>query len=192
MHAAADEAVALHRSQRLREHLLGDRLKLGEQLVIAVRPMAEGEQHVDGPLGGQQADRLADEPPGAGALGAATGRDRGAIGLNGHRYRFPDWAIARASGPRASGSPARPGTASAAGAGSGSSGMWRTMKPLVGGCAASEIDAGRRREGVARRQVRGGHGERERHGQRDGAGEVHERLATGAAADGHSDAAASR
>ena len=49
--AAVDQAVALHRAQRLGQDLLRDRLQVAEQLVVAARAVAEGEQHVDAPLG---------------------------------------------------------------------------------------------------------------------------------------------
>ena len=42
-----------------------------EQLVVAAGAVAEREQHVDRPLRGQQAERVVDQPAGAGALGAA-------------------------------------------------------------------------------------------------------------------------
>src|SRR4051794_5443470 len=74
--AAYDQAVALHRAQRLGQHLLRDRSEILEQLVIAARPVAQGEQDVDAPLRGQEPDRIADQPRRARALGDAAGMDR--------------------------------------------------------------------------------------------------------------------
>ena len=58
------------------------------------------------------------------------------------------------------------------------------MKPLVGGSRASETTAGGGRNASPGERVGGGHGERERNREHDRAGEVHERLAAGAAAHG--------
>ena len=182
VHAAADEAVALHRAQRLGQHLLGDRLEVGEQLVVAAGAVAEREQHVDRPLRGQQAERVVDQPPRAGALGAATGST--GHRADGHRYCFPTGARV---GVGTDGCPAVVSVQAGP--------PRRRRQRLVGDVADHEAVGrrlrgerdrrGRRGEGVARREVRGGHGERERHRQRDGADEVHDRLAAGAAAHRH-------
>ena len=68
VHAARHDAVALHAAQRLREHLLGDRLEILQQLVVTARAVAERQQDVDRPLRAQQRDRVADQSRGARAL----------------------------------------------------------------------------------------------------------------------------
>ena len=70
VHLAADQAVALHAAQRLGQHLLRDRRQVAEELVVAAGAVAEREQHVDGPLGGQEAQAVADEAGVAGAIRA--------------------------------------------------------------------------------------------------------------------------
>src|SRR4051794_12481705 len=61
--AAYDQAVALHRAQRLGQHLLRDRREILEQLVVAARSGAQGEQHGHGPFLAQGKDRVAGQPP---------------------------------------------------------------------------------------------------------------------------------
>ena len=63
-----DQPVALHRAQRLRQHLLRDRREILQQLVIAAGAVTEREQNVDRPLRAQQRDRVADQPSRACAL----------------------------------------------------------------------------------------------------------------------------
>src|SRR5918997_896763 len=80
---AMDQAVALHRPQRLGQDLLRDRLQLAEQLVIAPRPVAPREQDVDAPLRREEAERIADETGRTGAFCDAKGS-----GCGGHGGEF--------------------------------------------------------------------------------------------------------